>query len=121
MDVRPPDRAQQGERLVVGRVGVGDDDPVDLALVDEAGEVGDPAEAVLARRPVVDEADEVEAVLGVRVDLAPDELADRPRADDHRAPRAHDGGQQPASARSRAARARRRRAKARNIAASSGE
>ena len=45
------------------------------------------AEPPLAGSAVVDEADELEAVLRVRLDLAPHELADRAGADDDRAAR----------------------------------
>jgi hypothetical protein len=55
-------------------------------------ELGDAPEPVLARRPVVDEADELQPILGVRLDLALDQVADRARADDDGPPRPHDRG-----------------------------
>ena len=95
VDVGPAHGAQQAERLVVGRLGVGDHDPVDLLLVDDARQLGDGTQPALARRPVVDEADELEPVLGVRLDLALDQVADGAGADDHGAAGPHDRGQGP--------------------------
>ena len=82
-------RADDVHRLGIGLVRERDDDTVDAVLCNEMLEVLQPAEhgdvsglgALLERRRV-DEADQVEAVLGMLADLAGDELADRSGAED---------------------------------------
>ena len=77
--------------MLEGVIRKGDDHPLDVELAQDLRELGRRAEQrqpLQARhrllRPVVDEADEVDAVLGVLQDLARDELAHLAGADNDR-------------------------------------
>ena len=81
--------------------GRGDQDPVDLVGVDDRGDLGGRADDRL-RQPVVllplgaEEADDLEPVLRMRLDLAVDEARLVTAADDERAARLHHAREDPA-------------------------
>ena len=100
LDVQVPDGADESDLLVVALAGERDDDSVDSVLRDDRGQCsGGPSRA---RRPrserrrrgsAVHEADELDPVLRMLLELAAHELADLTGADDDRvAGRSPDGG-----------------------------
>ena len=83
--------ADELERLLMTVAGKRDDDPIDLVAIDNGLDlVGLPNHLGALQVPAhlfrcgVDEADHVDPVLGMLVQLAPNQLTDVTRADDHR-------------------------------------
>ena len=95
MHVRATDLAHEVERALVRPLREREHDPVDAQAVDHGGQLVGAAEHVGAGRVVIDEADELEAVLRVRGDLALERAPDVAGAHDQRAAGRHDARQQP--------------------------
>jgi hypothetical protein len=90
LDAPASERTEVVEQAALVLAREGDDDPLDVELVDDPGEILDPAEERQLRevlptesRCLVDEAEEVDAVLRVAKDLGADQLANVARAHDH--------------------------------------
>ena len=92
--------AHEVERLLVAADRGREQDAIDLELVDDSGDVLRCAEELARERRravAVEEADDLEAVLGVRHDLAVDEECLLAAADDQRPPRLQQAREHPAS------------------------
>ena len=99
LDVGPADRPDHVEHLLVARHRRREQHPVDLELVHDRCHVARRPEdrAELAVTLAVEEADDLEAVLGVRLELPVDELCLGAAAHDERAARLHQAREEPAS------------------------
>ena len=99
LHVRATHRAHEVQRRLVAADRRCEEDAVDLILLDDLRDLVGPAEDRRRRLGVVavEEAHELEAVLGMRLDLALHEPSLRPTADHERAPRRHHARKDPAS------------------------